>query len=81
MKLADNIFGPNIGALKVKNTRINTKTIKYKALEITPELMEKHKYLTHFMGIIFVNEMPMINGIDRNIRYQSLVSMNSRSKD
>ena len=35
--------------------------------------------MTHFMDIMFVNYMKILTGIDRNIRYQSLVCLNIRS--
>ena len=34
-------------------------------MEITTELIEQQKDLTHCVEIKFVNDMPMITGIDR----------------
>ena len=73
MNPAENIFGPNIGALKVKITSSKPKPIKYDVMGIKTELIKQHKDLTHYMYIMFVNEISMINGIDRTIRYQYLV--------
>ena len=42
VKLADNIVGPDIGALKGKSTRINPKPVTYDVLEIPPDLIEQH---------------------------------------
>ena len=64
-----------IGALKVNRTRKNTKPIKYYVLEIPTEIIYQHKDITHCMDIIFMNDMPMITGIDGNIRYQYLVCL------
>ena len=80
VNLVERSFGPNIGALKGKITRRKLKTRKDGIVGIPTELIEQNKNLTHCMEIMFVNDMPMITGINRNISYQYLVFLNIRSE-
>ena len=79
MNLADNIFGPDIGSLKGNSTRRKPKPIKYDIVKIPTKLIEQHKDLTHWMDIIFMNEIPITTGINRTIRYEYLVCLNISS--
>ena len=76
MNLAENSFVPGIGELKGKSTRRKTKPVKYDVVEIKTELIDQYKYFTHWMETLFVNDIPMLTGIDRIIGYQSLVFLN-----
>ena len=69
VNLEENIFGPNIGELKGKSARSKPKPIKYGVVEIKNELIKKHKDLKHFMYIMFVDYIPIITVIDRNLGY------------
>ena len=75
--MTDKILGPGIRSLKVNITSIKPKPVKYDVAEIPPEIIEQYKNLTHCMGIMFVNEMPIITGIDSNIKQQYQVCLNS----
>ena len=55
IKLEDNIFGPDIGVLKGKINKSKHKPVKGGVVEIPTEIIDKHKDLTHFMDIVFVN--------------------------
>ena len=73
VNLADNIFGPNIRALKGKSTRSKPKPVQYDVVETPTKLSEQYKDLTHHMNVMFVNDIPVLTGIYRNTRYLSLV--------
>jgi hypothetical protein len=74
------IFGLDIGTLKGKSTRKAPIPVKRDLIEIPPELKQKHEYLIFCMDIMFVNDMPMLTGIDRSIRFRALIALDDRSE-
>lgn len=77
--IAEDIFGPDIGAMKGKKTRPKPPRVIEDIVEIPPELIERHHDLTLCMDLTFVNGMPMFTAIDIAIRYRSLVPIENRS--
>ena len=78
VNIAEKIFGGDIGALKGKTTRRRPTPVREDLVEIPPELLQQHQDITYCMDIMYVNGMPMMTGIDRSIRFRSLVPLNSR---
>jgi hypothetical protein len=64
--------------LKGKTTRRRPTPVREDLVEIPPEMLDQHQDLTYCMDIMFVNGMPMMTGIDRSIRFRSLVPLTSR---
>jgi hypothetical protein len=64
VKIAERIFGADIGAVKGKSTRNRPKPVKDNLVEMPPEVLEKHQDLTYCMDIMYVNGTPMMTGID-----------------
>ena len=79
VNIAEKIFGADVGALKGKTTRRRPTPVKDDLVEIPPEIIEQHHDLVFCMDIMYVNGMPMLTGIDRSIRFRSLVPLPSRT--
>ena len=78
VNIAEKIFGPDIGALKGKSTRRRPTPVRDDYIEIPPELIEKNQNLIYALDLMYVNNMPMMTGIDRSIRFRTLVPLKNR---
>jgi len=76
---AEKIFGADIGATKGKTTRSKPKPVKEDWVEVPPEIIAQHHKLTLCMDVMYVNSMPMLTAIDKNIRFRSLITMENRT--
>jgi len=56
----ENIFWPDIGALKGKTTWRNTKSVSLKRSNISPDLLLQYREVTVAMDIMFVNKVPYL---------------------
>ena len=69
IKILENIFGPDIGALKRKTTQQKAETIINDYIEIPSELVTKHENVTLFMDTLFINGMPFLATISKHLCY------------
>ena len=70
-----------IGALKGKTTRKAPPRVKEDNVAVPPELLADHKNLVLCMDLMFVNGMPMLTGIDRSVRFRSLIPLENRTSE
>jgi hypothetical protein len=68
---AEDIFGPNHGSLKGK-------TIRQPEEQIPISIMKEYRDVTLCLNIMFVNEMPYLVTISRNIQFGTVESIKSR---
>jgi hypothetical protein len=76
VEIAEKIFGPDVSELKGKSTRRKPKIVKYDVIAVPREL--KQHLLELAIDIMFICSIPMLTTIDRTIKFQSLVILNSR---
>ena len=77
--VAEKIFGPDIATLKGKSTRPKPKPVRADLVAVPKEFLTEHRNLELCMDIMFANGLPMFTGIDRTIKFRSLVPLESRT--
>ena len=76
---AEKIFGKDISTLKGKSTRPKPTTVVDDYVDIPAEIMENNGNIELCMDIMFINELPFLTTIDRQVKFRSLVPMDSRT--
>jgi hypothetical protein len=67
--IAEDIWGKDIGALKGKTTRKKPIQVKESFIPIPKELISKHKSVVLSADVMFVNKMPFLVSISKNIKF------------
>ena len=80
MKIAERIFGPDMLSLKGKLTRRKPKPVRKDLVEIPAKITERHHNIELCMDTMFVNKCGMLTAIDRSIRFQSVVSIDTKTQ-
>ena len=73
IKIAENIFGPDMATLKGRSTRPRPKPVLEDWIELPKEIMRKHAEIELCMDIMFINGVKLMTAIDRTIRFRSVV--------
>jgi hypothetical protein len=71
IKLAEQIYGPDIGALKGKTTRAKPVPVVKDYIEIPNELITAHQDVVLCMDGMKINGVPFLTTISRNIMYRT----------
>ena len=79
--IAEDIFGPDTSSPKGKSMRSKPKPVRKDLIKIPTELIMKHKNLELCTDTMFVNECGMSTGIDRSIKFRSLVPIDTKQHE
>jgi hypothetical protein len=66
---AEDIFGPELGCLKGKTTRRKPAMVRQIVEMLPPEIMSRYRNVTLCIDIMYVNKIPMIDSLSRNIKF------------
>ena len=79
--IAENIFGPDMAALKGKSVRTTPKPVLEDWINLPEEIHKKHKRIKLCMDIMYINGVGLMTAVDRSIRYRSIVEITSNNDD
>jgi hypothetical protein len=75
---AEDIFGPNLGALKGKTVRHSGNRVRPEYEQIPSEIMERYTDVTLCIDIMFVNKLPFLVTISKHIKFGTVEAIKSR---
>jgi hypothetical protein len=81
INIAEKRFRPDVSSLKGKSTRRKPKPVRKDLIKIPEELIMKYHDTELCMDTMYVNERGMLTAIDRTIKYQSLVPIETRQHE
>jgi hypothetical protein len=80
-KVAEKVWGPNIAALKGKTTRSKPEPVKTDLVEIPVEIRTVNRIVTVGIDVFFVNKIPFLITLSRNICFTTVTHLSNRKID
>jgi hypothetical protein len=76
---AEHIFGPDIGSLKGKTVRRRPHLAKPVIEPLPPQIMSRYRNVTLAADLMYVNGIPMLVTISRNVRFVTVEALPNRN--
>ena len=77
---AEIFYGKDIHALKGKTTRSKPKQVVIDYMEIPKNILESNKNITLSIDIMYVNKIPFVTTISRNVKFTTVEAIQKRTK-
>ena len=75
------IYGRDIHSLKGKTTRTHPTRLVTDYVNIPSSVLEKNKHVTLSIDIMYVNRIPFVTTISRNIKFTTVEAIQNITKD
>ena len=77
---AENNYGKDIHALKLKTTRSKPKEVVTDYMEIPKDILESNNNITLSIDIMYVNRTPFVTTIFRHVKFTTVEAIQSWTK-
>jgi Reverse transcriptase (RNA-dependent DNA polymerase) len=81
IQVAEDIFGPDVNALKGKTTRTAPKRVEIDYVDVPKDLLKVHKDVTLCGDIFFVQGYPFFVTLSRNIKFNTVEALPDMESD
>ena len=77
---ADKIYGRDIHALKGKTTLTQPTQVITDYVKLPPGVLEKNKHVNLSIDIMYINRIPFVTTISRDIKFTTVKAVQNRTK-
>ena len=78
IRAAEDIFGPNLGALKGKTPARHSTVVSGGRDGVPPDILDRHRDLVVSMDIFFINKIPFLLTTSRNLHFGTVEALPNR---
>ena len=78
IRAAENIFGPNLGALKGKTPARRSTVVSGGRDGVPPDILDRHRDLVVCIDIFFINKIPFLLTTSRNLHFGTVEAIPNR---